>query len=164
MPKNVGSPGKSEKSTRITSTFLSPVVQGVGGSGTGPFARGPAAPPSITSIAGRSGTGARRREAQPLVPEIGVDRVPASVDLAEHGDGSVTEALRRFKVERALVIGVETDLLFPIEQQQELADGLAAGTAITGVLFSGLSTGPHSGAAESPLVNDVSSRHRAAAV
>ena len=31
--------------------------------------------------------------------------------------------LRRFKTERALVIGVETDLLFPIEQQQELAMG-----------------------------------------
>ena len=37
------------------------------------------------------------------------------------------EALKRFTVERALVIGVETDLLFPIAQQQELADGLAAG-------------------------------------
>jgi len=46
-------------------------------------------------------------------------------DLAEHGEGSVTEALKRFNVERALVIGVETDLLFPIEQQQELAEGLA---------------------------------------
>jgi homoserine O-acetyltransferase len=44
-------------------------------------------------------------------------------DLADHG-GSVAEALRRFTVKRALVIGVETDLLFPIEQQQELADGL----------------------------------------
>lgn len=48
-------------------------------------------------------------------------------DLAEHGEGSVTDALARFKVERALIIGVETDLLFPIEQQQELADGLASG-------------------------------------
>ena len=47
-------------------------------------------------------------------------------DLAGHG-GSAAEALRRFTVERALVIGVETDLLFPIEQQQELADGLGAG-------------------------------------
>lgn len=46
-------------------------------------------------------------------------------DLADHG-GSVAEALRRFTVSRALVIGVETDLLFPIEQQQELADGLRA--------------------------------------
>lgn len=46
-------------------------------------------------------------------------------DLADHG-GSVAEALKRFTVERALVIGVETDLLFPIEQQQELAEGLSA--------------------------------------
>jgi homoserine O-acetyltransferase/O-succinyltransferase len=48
-------------------------------------------------------------------------------DLAEHGGGSVCEALAYFKVQRALVIGVETDLLFPIEQQQELADGLRGG-------------------------------------
>jgi homoserine O-acetyltransferase len=47
-------------------------------------------------------------------------------DLADHGEGSVTEALKRFRIERALVIGVETDLLFPIEQQQELAEGLVA--------------------------------------
>jgi homoserine O-acetyltransferase/O-succinyltransferase len=49
-------------------------------------------------------------------------------DLAEHGSGSVCEALAHFQVERALIIGVETDLLFPIEQQQELADGLRGGT------------------------------------
>jgi homoserine O-acetyltransferase len=48
-------------------------------------------------------------------------------DLAEHGGGSVCEALAYFKAERALIIGVETDLLFPIEQQQELADGLKGG-------------------------------------
>jgi homoserine O-acetyltransferase len=47
-------------------------------------------------------------------------------DLADHG-GTVRDALKRFTVERALVIGVETDLLFPIGQQQELADGLSAG-------------------------------------
>jgi len=47
-------------------------------------------------------------------------------DLADHG-GSVEGALRHFTVERALIIGVETDLLFPIEQQQELADGLNNG-------------------------------------
>ena len=47
-------------------------------------------------------------------------------DLADHGDGSVSEALRRFKIDSALVIGVETDLLFPIDQQQELAEGLGA--------------------------------------
>jgi len=45
-------------------------------------------------------------------------------DLADHGEGSLSEALKRFKIKNALIIGVETDLLFPIEQQQELADGL----------------------------------------
>ena len=45
-------------------------------------------------------------------------------DLADHGEGSVSEALRRFKIKHALIIGVETDLLFPIEQQLELVDGL----------------------------------------
>jgi homoserine O-acetyltransferase len=48
-------------------------------------------------------------------------------DLADHGEGSLSDALKRFKVERALIIGVETDMLFPIEQQQELADGLNTG-------------------------------------
>ena len=45
-------------------------------------------------------------------------------DLADHGEGSVHTALQRFKIDQALIIGVETDLLFPIEQQQELAEGL----------------------------------------
>jgi len=54
-----------------------------------------------------------------------ISRAMDLFDLADHG-GSVSEALRRFTVERALIVGVETDLLFPIEQQQELADGLAA--------------------------------------
>ena len=49
-------------------------------------------------------------------------------DLADHGGGSVCEALAYFKVDRSLIIGVETDLLFPIEQQQELADGLRGGS------------------------------------
>lgn len=55
-----------------------------------------------------------------------ISRAMDLFDLADHG-GTVAEALQRFTVERALVVGVETDLLFPIEQQQELADGLAAG-------------------------------------
>jgi len=49
-------------------------------------------------------------------------------DIAEYG-GSVAAGLRRIAVERALVIGVETDILFPLTQQQEIADGLAAGGA-----------------------------------
>jgi homoserine O-acetyltransferase/O-succinyltransferase len=47
-------------------------------------------------------------------------------DLADHG-GSVKDALAKFKIERALIVGVESDLLFPIVQQQELAEGLASG-------------------------------------
>lgn len=44
-------------------------------------------------------------------------------DLAEHG-GSVDAALARSHLERALVIGVRTDLLFPLDSQRELAGGL----------------------------------------
>jgi homoserine O-acetyltransferase len=50
-------------------------------------------------------------------------------DLADHG-GSVAEALRAFTIERALIIGVETDFLFPPAQQLELAEGLRAGGKI----------------------------------
>ncbi|MGH8175367.1 MAG: homoserine O-acetyltransferase MetX [Steroidobacter sp.] len=55
-----------------------------------------------------------------------ISRAMDLFDLADHG-GSVRDALKRFTVERGLIMGVETDLLFPIDQQQELADGLAAG-------------------------------------
>ncbi len=44
-------------------------------------------------------------------------------DVADHG-GSLAAGLGRIRLERAMVIGVETDLLFPIRQQRELAAGL----------------------------------------
>ncbi|HEY0178061.1 MAG TPA: homoserine O-acetyltransferase, partial [Dokdonella sp.] len=50
-------------------------------------------------------------------------------DLAEHGGGSVERAFARIALERALVIGVETDILFPLTQQQQIAEGLSAGGA-----------------------------------
>jgi homoserine O-acetyltransferase/O-succinyltransferase len=50
-------------------------------------------------------------------------------DIAEYGNGSIAEGLRGIHVERALVIGVSTDILFPLSQQQEIADGLRAGGA-----------------------------------
>ena len=50
-------------------------------------------------------------------------------DVGEHAGGSVEAALKRIDIERALVIGVETDILFPLSQQQEIADGLRAGGA-----------------------------------
>jgi len=45
------------------------------------------------------------------------------------GDGSVEEGLAAITVERALAIGVHTDILFPLQQQQQIADGLRAGGA-----------------------------------
>src|SRR5579871_3170043 len=45
-------------------------------------------------------------------------------DIAEYGQGSVLEGLKRIQIERALVIGVSTDILFPLEQQEQIAEGL----------------------------------------
>jgi len=45
-------------------------------------------------------------------------------DLAEYG-GSLQSGFKRLQLERALVIGVRTDILFPPEQQRELAEGIA---------------------------------------
>ena len=44
-------------------------------------------------------------------------------DFAEHG-GSLAAGFSTLKLERAMVIGVKTDVLFPLRQQQELVDGL----------------------------------------
>jgi len=44
-------------------------------------------------------------------------------DLAEHG-GSLQSGFRRLRLEKALVIGVTTDMLFPLHQQRDLAKGL----------------------------------------
>jgi homoserine O-acetyltransferase len=41
-------------------------------------------------------------------------------DVAEHG-GSVEAALTRIRAAQTLVIGVETDFLFPLDQQEEIA-------------------------------------------
>jgi homoserine O-acetyltransferase len=50
-------------------------------------------------------------------------------DLSAHG-GTITGALQRAAAERALVIGVESDILFTIKEQNAIADAFeAAGTA-----------------------------------
>ena len=46
-------------------------------------------------------------------------------DLAEYG-GSLAAGFNRLKLDRALVIGVRTDILFPVVQQRELADGISS--------------------------------------
>ena len=50
-------------------------------------------------------------------------------DLGESCHGTCTQGLSKLRVDRALAIGVHTDILFPIQQQQEIADGLLAGGA-----------------------------------
>lgn len=52
-------------------------------------------------------------------------------DVAEYGEGDVMRGLARIHVDRALVIGVSTDILFPLEQQETIAKGLeAAGASV----------------------------------
>jgi len=62
-------------------------------------------------------------------------------DLAEYADvpcadqaGDVLSALSAIRLERALAIGVATDILFPLQQQEQIAEGLRAGGAETGFL------------------------------
>ena len=57
-------------------------------------------------------------------------------DLAEYcsapcgsRSGDVLSALAKIRVEKALAIGVATDILFPLQQQEQIADGLRAGGA-----------------------------------
>lgn len=56
-------------------------------------------------------------------------------DVADYG-GSVAAGLSRIRARSAMVIGVRTDLLFPLEQQEEIAEGLRDGGIPT--LFSAL--------------------------
>ena len=48
-------------------------------------------------------------------------------DLGEAHGGDTMAALAALRLEKALAIGVETDILFPLQQQEEIADGLRAG-------------------------------------
>jgi homoserine O-acetyltransferase/O-succinyltransferase len=48
-------------------------------------------------------------------------------DAAEYGNGDVNQALASIKLEKALTIGVQTDILFPLQQQEQIAEGLRKG-------------------------------------
>jgi homoserine O-acetyltransferase/O-succinyltransferase len=50
-------------------------------------------------------------------------------DVAEYGDGDVVRGLSRIRLEKVLAIGVETDILFPLQQQEQVAEGLRLGGA-----------------------------------
>lgn len=46
-------------------------------------------------------------------------------DVADHG-GSVKTGVSHSRLQQALVIGVDSDVLFPVAQQRELADAMRA--------------------------------------
>lgn len=50
-------------------------------------------------------------------------------DLGETCGGDTDAGLAAISVDKALAIGVQTDILFPLQQQQQIADGLRAGGA-----------------------------------
>lgn len=50
-------------------------------------------------------------------------------DLAEYSGGDVMQGLAKIRVDRALAIGASTDILFPLQQQQQIAKGLRLGGA-----------------------------------
>jgi len=50
-------------------------------------------------------------------------------DLAEAVHGDVLQGLAQIRVERALCLGASTDILFPLQQQQQIAEGLRLGGA-----------------------------------
>ncbi|MGB5102264.1 MAG: homoserine O-acetyltransferase [Steroidobacteraceae bacterium] len=60
-----------------------------------------------------------------------LSRAMDQFDLADHGGNSLAAAFAKFRVKRALVLGVETDMLFTIDQQREIAEHLrVAGVAV----------------------------------
>ena len=59
---------------------------------------------------------------------LALSRAMDEFDLTEHG-GTIVAAFARFRAMHALVIGVETDILFPIHQQREIGAGLEAAGA-----------------------------------
>ena len=50
-------------------------------------------------------------------------------DLADVAGGDLVQGLARIRVQKALAIGATTDILFPLQQQEQIADGLRAGGA-----------------------------------
>jgi len=55
-------------------------------------------------------------------------------DLGECTGGCIETGLAQLQVQTSLVIGVHTDILFPLAQQQQMADGLRAGNGAVQLL------------------------------
>jgi homoserine O-acetyltransferase len=45
-------------------------------------------------------------------------------DLGESGNSTADQVLSQLRLEKALIIGVPNDILFPVHQQKQIADGL----------------------------------------
>jgi homoserine O-acetyltransferase len=68
-----------------------------------------------------------------------LSRAMDQFDLADHGGGSLAAAFGKFRAKRSLVIGVDSDMLFTIDQQREIADHLrAAGNSVDFLAFPSL--------------------------
>jgi homoserine O-acetyltransferase/O-succinyltransferase len=59
-----------------------------------------------------------------------ISRAMDRFDLADHGE-SLEAVFRRSRVERGLVIGVDSDLLFPVDEQRAVAEALGMAGAET---------------------------------
>jgi homoserine O-acetyltransferase/O-succinyltransferase len=55
-----------------------------------------------------------------------LSRASDQFDLAEHGAGSLSAAFAKFRLRHTLVLGVQSDMLYTINQQQQIADELRA--------------------------------------
>ncbi|MBB3193460.1 homoserine O-acetyltransferase MetX [Roseateles terrae] len=63
---------------------------------------------------------------------LALSRAIDTFDLGDEAGGNADVALRRLRLESALVIGVKSDFLFPVSQQRQVAEGLqAGGVAVT---------------------------------
>ena len=60
-----------------------------------------------------------------------LSRAMDQFDLADHGGGSLAAAFDKFRAKHSLIIGVDSDMLFTIDQQREIAEHLrAAGNTV----------------------------------
>lgn len=58
---------------------------------------------------------------------LALSRAIDRFDLGDEAQGDADAALRRLQLDRALVMGVDSDFLFPLSQQRQVAQGLQEG-------------------------------------
>lgn len=58
---------------------------------------------------------------------LALSRAIDRFDLGDEAQGDADAALRQLQLDRALVMGVDSDFLFPLSQQRQVAQGLQAG-------------------------------------